>query len=109
MSDKIFSTVYRSEKKAGAYLFTTMDQGLEPVPELLLHQLGELSEAMTLTLEPTRKLANADTQKVMAALNEQGYYLQMPPGQAAQVEATLAGIAASSASRSTNTKQQSDN
>jgi len=108
MSDKVFSTVYRSEKKAGVYLFTTLDQGLEPVPELLLHQLGALSEAMTLTLESTRKLANADTQKVMAALQEQGYYLQMPPGQAAQVEAILAGIAASSASQSTNTKERPD-
>ena len=34
---------------------------------------------MLLKLEPGRKLARADVQLVLAAIDEQGYYLQMPP------------------------------
>lgn len=102
MTDKIICTIYRSERKAGAYLYTTMQQGLEPVPAGLLGQLGELVEVMAITLEPGRKLANADIETVMVALKEQGFYLQMPPGYSATVEASLAAIAASAAQNQTN-------
>jgi uncharacterized protein YcgL (UPF0745 family) len=33
----------------------------------------------TLVLTESRKLARADIHKVMAELNENGFYLQMPP------------------------------
>jgi uncharacterized protein YcgL (UPF0745 family) len=34
---------------------------------------------MTMLLHPERKLARADINKVLADIEEQGYYLQMPP------------------------------
>ena len=34
---------------------------------------------MLLQLAPGRKLARADAQQVLAAIEEQGFYLQMPP------------------------------
>ncbi|MDP5069878.1 MAG: YcgL domain-containing protein, partial [Congregibacter sp.] len=36
--------------------------------------------ALVLALEPGRKLALADAAAVIAALEEPGYYVQMPPG-----------------------------
>ena len=65
--------IYRSERQQGAYLYTTLDQGLEPVPGLLLSKLGDLTEAMSMLLEPSRKLANADTETVMTALRDDGF------------------------------------
>ena len=41
--------------------------------------LGELTEVMSLVLEPSRKLANADVLVVMEELKTTGFYLQMPP------------------------------
>ena len=54
-------------------------EGLERVPDSLLQQLGELKSVMLLKLEPGRKLARADVESVRRAIEEQGYYLQMPP------------------------------
>jgi len=36
---------------------------------------------MVLLLEPGKKLARADSEKVLEALNTEGYYLQLPPVQ----------------------------
>ena len=35
---------------------------------------------MLLQLAPGKKLARADAEQVLAAIDEQGFYLQMPPG-----------------------------
>lgn len=94
LDNKVLCKVYRSERQQGAYLYTTLDQGLEPVPGLLLSKLGDLTEAMSLLLESSRKLANADIDTVMAALRDDGFYLQMPPGHAASFEASLAALVA---------------
>ncbi len=42
-------------------------------------QFGKAEHAMTLMLTPTRKLARADVDKVMAEVHSKGFYLQMPP------------------------------
>ncbi len=79
--------VYRSERKAGAYLYVPAampgdarhEQQLADIPAALLEQLGELTEVLQLELDATRKLANADAARVLEQLEETGYYLQMPP------------------------------
>ena len=76
---KIISKIYRSERPQGAYLYTRLDQGLDAVPILLKTKLQPLVEAMTLVLQPSRSLANADIDKVLSSLDETGFYLQMPP------------------------------
>ncbi|MEE3240383.1 MAG: YcgL domain-containing protein [Pseudomonadota bacterium] len=76
---KIISKIYRSERHQGAYLYTCLDQGLDPVPELLKANLRPLVESMTLVLKPGKSLANADIDQVLSSLNESGFYLQMPP------------------------------
>ena len=94
LDGKVLCKIFRSERQQGAYLYTTLDQGLEPVPGLLLSKLGDLTEAMSMLLEPNRKLANADSEVVIAALRDDGFYLQMPPGHAASFEASLAALVA---------------
>jgi uncharacterized protein YcgL (UPF0745 family) len=74
--------VYKSSRKEEMYLYVEQAQGLEKVPAPLLHQFGEPQPVMLLKLEPGRKLARADIQLVLEAIDEQGYYLQMPPSTA---------------------------
>ena len=42
--------------------------------------LGALELVLTLELDARRTLAQADPQEVRRQLLEQGYYLQLPPG-----------------------------
>ena len=82
-SEKLLCTVYRVERKEGAYLYTPLAQGgrspLDELPEAMLERLGPLTESMKLVLTPDRKLANANAEKVIQAINEKGFYLQLPP------------------------------
>jgi uncharacterized protein YcgL (UPF0745 family) len=71
--------VFRSAKKEEMYLYVNKSRGVEDVPDVLLAQFGELAPVMTLLLTPERKLARADTEVVLANIQDQGFYLQMPP------------------------------
>ncbi len=71
--------IYRSKKKEGAYLFIEKGNDLDALPEALLKQCGELEFSMTLVITPDKKLANANAKNVLAALQENGFYLQLPP------------------------------
>jgi Uncharacterized protein conserved in bacteria len=75
----VICCVYRSTKKEGTYLYIDKSRGLDVVPEALLELFGKPQQAMTMLLTAERKLARADVTKVLAALAEQGYYLQLPP------------------------------
>lgn len=75
----VICCVYRSTKKEGTYLYVDKSRGLEVLPEALLELFGKPQQALTMLLTAERKLARADTGKVLAALAEQGYYLQLPP------------------------------
>jgi len=76
---KILSDIYRSPKKDEMYLYVEKQRGMAPVPENLLGLFGKPVHVTTMLLTPEKKLARADVDKVMKALQEQGYYLQMPP------------------------------
>ena len=78
---KKICTVYRSPKHEGMYLYVEKSDGLQRVPEELLQRFGTPQQAMTLVLHSERKLARADINKVLAALDQQGFYLQLPPQQ----------------------------
>ena len=71
--------VFRSAKKQEMYLYVDKSRGVEDVPDALLAQFGELAPVMILLLTPERKLARADTEVVLANIQDQGFYLQMPP------------------------------
>jgi len=76
---KVLCDVYKTKKKDETYLYVSRKDALSRVPEALLEQFGKPELAMTMILTPEKKLARADIHKVLKALDEQGFYLQMPP------------------------------
>ena len=71
--------IYKGRRKAETYLYVKQADDVSRVPETLLQLLGELHKVMDLTLSRDKPLANADIDEVMRLLDEQGYFLQMPP------------------------------
>ena len=71
--------IFRSPRKAEMYLFVERAAGLDRVPEPLLAEFGEPEPVMTLVLSADRKLARADVVEVLASIEAQGFYLQLPP------------------------------
>lgn len=76
---KQLTTIYRSSKQEGMYLYVNKQQDLEAVPDELLKRFGKPELAMTLVLDPDKKLARTDAATVIKAIEEQGFYLQLPP------------------------------
>jgi len=74
----IHCAIYKGHKKYDSYLFIEKQDDFSRVPESLLNMLGNLELVMILELDENKKLAQADVIKVMGALQEEGFYLQMP-------------------------------
>lgn len=60
------------------YLYVLKSDGTSRVPEALMERFGKPKHSFTLVLTPERNLANADITRVLASIEEHGYYLQMP-------------------------------
>ena len=75
----MFCVIYRSSKRDQTYLYVEKKDDFSRVPAELMNSFGRPTLAMILPLDGSKKLANADTGAVKKALEEQGYYLQLPP------------------------------
>lgn len=73
-------SVFRSPRKDYTYLYLADDCRLEDLPGTLLDAFGTPEFVIGLELSPERQLASEDVGEVMANLREQGYHLQLPPG-----------------------------
>ncbi|SRR5690625_544727 len=82
--------VYKSPADNEMYLYVPQREDLARVPKALLEKFGKPQRVTTLVLTPERKLARADTQKVLEALQAQGFYLQLPPPPDEQMHAVRA-------------------
>jgi len=71
--------IYKSNKKLGAYLYIKTRDDFSQIPKELLTLFGRPHFSMLLNLSKKDKLANADINQVRKALQENGYYLQLPP------------------------------
>ena len=60
------------------YLYITEKDNFDAIPEELMKKFGTAEFALDVELSPERKLARADSAEVINALEENGYYLQMP-------------------------------
>ena len=69
--------VYKGNKKSDTYLFTVREDDFSDVPETLLVLMGDLEQVLSLVLDKSRKLANADAPTVIAQLKSQGFFLQV--------------------------------
>lgn len=75
----MYCVIYRSTKRDQTYLFVEKKDDFSRVPEALLKGLGKLVLAMIIPLDGSKKLANTHYEKVIEALRNEGYYLQLPP------------------------------
>jgi len=86
-TEKLICEIYKSPKHEGMYLYVRKSDAMKKVPEALLEKFGKPKAAMVLLLTPEKKLARANTEKVIASIKESGYYLQMPPPKDQEMQA----------------------
>ncbi len=72
-------SIYKSSKRLDTYLYVPFNSKLEALPETLMAMWGEPELVMHLDLAKKDKLALVKIEDVKAKLEEDGYYLQMPP------------------------------
>ena len=72
--------IYKSPRQEEMFLYVDRARGLDVVPQELLAGFGTPQSIMMMIMTPERTLARVDTARVIEALKEKGYYLQMPPG-----------------------------
>lgn len=78
---KLLVSVYKSPRKSGMYLYVPRQEQLRKVPDALKQVLGLEQHVMDLLLTPGKKLARVEAEVVIKALEETGFYLQMPPAE----------------------------
>ena len=70
--------IYRGCRKADAYLYLPTRDDFASLPPPVLRAFGRPEYSMSLHLTPGRKLAQADADKVIAAIEKNGYFIQLP-------------------------------
>ncbi|MBN8728766.1 MAG: YcgL domain-containing protein [Xanthomonadales bacterium] len=71
--------VYRSPRKADAYVYLGARDDFDVLPEPLRQAMQPFSFVLELELSADRKLARADASEVLAHLAARGFHLQLPP------------------------------
>ena len=70
---------YKSLRSDDTFVYVRDAAQIDELPQSLRRQLGELKKVMDLELYEGRKLARTTAEDVMSALDERGFYLQVPP------------------------------
>lgn len=76
---KQLCNIYKSRRKEETYLYVSLKDDLSRVPEALLETFGRPELVTKLLITEDRKLARVEASKVLDAIGEQGFYLQLPP------------------------------
>ena len=76
--------VYKSARKADTYLYIDRKDDFTRVPSSLLDLMGRLDYVLEVDLSSREKLARADIDEVRSRLHDNGYFVQLPPGETAQ-------------------------
>ena len=72
--------VYKSARKPDTYLYLTDHGEFQNLPGELQQIFGAPERVMRLELSQTSRLARVDASAVIQELEENGYFLQLPPG-----------------------------
>ncbi len=88
---EILCDIYTCAKKADTYLYLKAGIALEELPDGLLILLGDLKQFLSLELNESSKLAQVSALDVLAALDKQGYFLQMPPSESLESQVPASG------------------
>ena len=84
--------IFKGHKKEEMYLYVEQKNGLKSVPDDLLATFGQTESVMGLLLTKDKKFARVTASDVLAAIEDQGYFLQMPPPPEALAEAQIAAM-----------------
>jgi len=79
LEDTMQCFIYKSLKKQDLYLYITKKDDFLNIPEDLFKSIGEPVFVMALELNSKQKLARVDVNVVRKTLQEQGFFVQMPP------------------------------
>tara|TARA_R110002072_G_scaffold24747_3_gene83679 strand:+ start:17167 stop:17478 length:312 start_codon:yes stop_codon:yes gene_type:complete len=83
---KRFCSVYKSSKKNQMYIYVDRSYKLENMPEALKGIFGQPIHVLDMILTPEKKLARVAAEKVLQSIEEQDFYLQMPPAESEVIE-----------------------
>lgn len=72
--------VYKGSRKTNTYLYIAVEDDFTRVPRAVLDLMGPLSLVMELDLAARDKLAQVDIAEVRSKLQQQGFFIQLPPG-----------------------------
>ena len=73
-------SIFRSDRKEYTYLYLKTGMEYDDLPSALQSAFGRPEFVIDLELSPERELASEDVKDVMQNLEENGYHLQLPPG-----------------------------
>ncbi len=73
--------IYKSVRKADTFLYLAREDDFTPVPSPLLDLMGPLEPVLKVDLSTRERLARVDIHEVRAVLQEQGYFVQLAPGE----------------------------
>lgn len=71
--------VYASQRKAGTYVWLRQHDTFDALPAALLEKLGELRFVLEVDLTADRQLPHENAAAILASIDTQGWYLQLPP------------------------------
>ncbi|WP_160062795.1 YcgL domain-containing protein [Psychromonas sp. L1A2] len=71
--------VYKSIRKPQTYIFVAKRDDFSQVPTPLLEQFGPPQLVSILNIKETTKMAIAEASRVIKAVTDSGFYLQLPP------------------------------
>ena len=71
--------VYRSETRADTYVYLPSTVEFVELPEDFRAHFGIATVFLNFLLHEDKELAQADPKAVLAAIDAQGFYLQLPP------------------------------
>lgn len=71
--------IYKSLKKDELYLYLSKKDDFTALPDDVLKSFGHLQYVMEIDITPERKLARDNARQILESIDNQGFYIQMPP------------------------------
>ncbi|WP_166268415.1 YcgL domain-containing protein [Marinobacter caseinilyticus] len=78
MIERQFVSVYRSSKSNDTYVYIKRGKAWTELPDTLKLAFGQPVHTMDLLLDRERKLSRSTGEQVLTAIEDQGFFLQMP-------------------------------
>ena len=72
-------SIYRGKRKEDHYVYLPEAGNFDAIPDKIKRLMGEFVLAMELEISEESKLANSDPKEILDRIEEQGFFLQIPP------------------------------